>query len=85
MITGPRDFRKSARAFLLHTESLPEILDLPLDVRVQWRCAKAYMSHDIPTRARAIIAFLGVDTGYGARIKALACTFIGVGGVRPRD
>ena len=42
------------------------------------------MSHDIPSRARAIIAFLGVETGYGARIKALACTFIGVGGVRPR-
>ena len=35
------------------------------------------MSHDIPSRARAIIAFLGVETGYGARIKALACTFIG--------
>ena len=48
----------------------------------QRRCAKAYMSHDIPSRARA---FLGVETGYGARIKALACTFIGVGGVRPRD
>ena len=30
------------------------------------------MSHDIPSRARAIIAFLGVETGYGARIKALA-------------
>ena len=43
------------------------------------------MSHDIPSRVRAIIAFLGVETGYGARIKALACTFIGVGGVRPRD
>ena len=39
------------------------------------------MSHDIPSRARAIIAFWGVETGYGARIKALACTFIGVGGV----
>ena len=51
----------------------------------QRRCAKAYMSHDIPSHARAIIAFLGVETGYGARIKALACTFIGVGGVRPRD
>ena len=51
----------------------------------QRRCVKAYMSHDIPSRARAIIAFLGVETGYGARIKALACTFIGVGGVRPRD
>ena len=38
------------------------------------------MSHDIPSRARAIIAFLGAETGYGARIKALACTFIGVGG-----
>ena len=54
------------------------------------RCAaeevrQAYMSHDIPSRARAIIAFLGVETGYGARIKALACTLIGVGGVRPRD
>ena len=49
----------------------------------QRRCVKAYMSHDIPSRARAIIAFLGVETGYGARIKALACTFIGVGGVRP--
>ena len=51
----------------------------------QRRCVKAYMSHDIPSRARAIIAFLGVETGYGARFKALACTFIGVGGVRPRD
>ena len=28
------------------------------------------MSHDIPSRARAINAFLGVETGYGARIKA---------------
>ena len=36
---------------------------------MQRRCAKAYMSHDIPSRARA---FLGVETGYGARIKALA-------------
>ena len=51
----------------------------------QRRCAKACMSYDIPSRVRAIIAFLGVETGYGARIKALACTFIGVGGVRPRD
>ena len=54
-------------------------------VPYQKRCAKAYMSHDIPSRARTIIAFLGVETGYGARIKALACTFIGVGGVWPRD
>ena len=30
------------------------------------------MSHDIPSRARAIIAFLGVETGYGARIEARA-------------
>ena len=37
------------------------------------------MSHDIPSRVRAIIAFLGEETGQGARIKALACTFISVG------
>ena len=36
------------------------------------------MSHDIPSRARAIIAFLGVETGYGARIKALACAYMHV-------
>ena len=51
----------------------------------QRRCIKASMSHDIPSRAHAIIAFLGVEIGQGARIKVLACTFIGVGGVRLRD
>ena len=34
------------------------------------------MSLDIPSRARPIIAFWGVETGSGARIKALACIFI---------
>ena len=35
------------------------------------------MSHDIPSHMCAIIAFLRVATGRGARIKALACIFIG--------
>ena len=38
------------------------------------------MSHDILSRARAIIAFLGVETGYWSTNQgagAMACTFIG--------
>ena len=51
-------FRTGQRAVILKNERRYAVWYLGLP-HAQRRCAKAYMSHDIPSRVHAIIAFLG--------------------------